>query len=943
MTTSYKLLSFAIIYFHLIIFFNGFIFSVIMAIYNTGRYLDDSIGSILNQTINFESIQIILVNDGSIDQTEETCLIYKNKQPKNIIYIKIEHSGVSKARNVGINYSNGTYISFLDPDDKWDYKAFKYMLTFLENNKDINFVAGRIKFFEANNHFHPLDYKFNRTRIINLTNEYNCIQLSASSCIFRKTLFDNNNFDEKVSLSEDSLFLNKILLLKPLYGLIKEAIYYYRRRFDSSSVIQNTKYNIHFYYEHIPLVIFKLINISKSIYNKIIPFIQFIIAYEILFKIKMELNNYLDSVSYQTYNIKIKESLKLIEDKYILEQNYFSYKDKFVVLFIKHNKDLRYNIKFENNCLMYKKNIIIDLNKDNNIFLWNIIEINNNVLHLEGKDNFWMPKDTYFIFCQLGNISNDNNHFFPKYIDYPNYDIITMYGTIEKGRIFVFNIPINDRKIPLTLYFYISYLNFTLEIYTSFTWFCHISNFFNGYLISDNYIIKNENKRLIILKKNKVNLLESEYLFCEEIKKKTKNYIIKLRKHINNKKNIQNKSQIWIINDIKDRARDNGEYFFRYLNIKQYEGIKFYFAIQKNCSDFKRLQKIGNILDLNSFRYFYIILEVNKIISSTTDNYAYNTFEGDYKFIKDLFYFDFIYLQNEFIKDDLSRQINRYNKNFNMLLASSFMEYKAILNPKYGYNKNNLITAIFPRYEYLKIIKNNLKTEKRIIIYPTYRKTIKESINPITHTSIYYNSFTFTEYYNFYNNLMNDKRLRLIMNQYNYTGLFCINSYFSSQLNDFNENEKFTIHNNCDDNKNIIFNSSILVTDYLNLFFDFGYLKKPVIYTQFDYNEYIIKDTPKGFYNYYNDGFGPICNDIQCTVDEIIYEIKTNCKLRKKYLRRIKKFFKFSNNDNNERIYNGIIKINKSNKNIKYLFNLSFFLLFIKLFYYIKKQNKLGN
>lgn len=205
---------------------------MIIPIFNTGRYLDDSFGSILNQTINFESIQVILVNDGSIDQTEEICLHYGYKFPKNIIYIKMQHSGVSMARNIGMKYIHGIYVSFLDPYDKWDNKAFKYALSFLENNKDINFIAGRIKFFEANNNFHPLDYKFNQTRIINLTNEYNCIQLSASSCIFRKSILNNNTFDEKVSSSED-----KILLLQPLYGLIKESIYYYRRRLDSSSAV----------------------------------------------------------------------------------------------------------------------------------------------------------------------------------------------------------------------------------------------------------------------------------------------------------------------------------------------------------------------------------------------------------------------------------------------------------------------------------------------------------------------------------------------------------------------------------------------------------------------------------------------------------------------------------------------------------------------------------
>ena len=55
----------------------NFIFSVIMAIHNTGRYLDQSIGSLLNQTLNFEVIQIILINDGSIDNSEEICLKYK--------------------------------------------------------------------------------------------------------------------------------------------------------------------------------------------------------------------------------------------------------------------------------------------------------------------------------------------------------------------------------------------------------------------------------------------------------------------------------------------------------------------------------------------------------------------------------------------------------------------------------------------------------------------------------------------------------------------------------------------------------------------------------------------------------------------------------------------------------------------------------------------------
>lgn len=115
-----------------------------MAIYNTGRYLNESISSILNQTVGYQNIQIILVNDGSSDNSEEICLAYQRNYPNNIIYKKIENSGVSNARNTGMKLAKGEYINFLDPDDRWDYKAFEYILSVFKNHKDINFVSGRM-------------------------------------------------------------------------------------------------------------------------------------------------------------------------------------------------------------------------------------------------------------------------------------------------------------------------------------------------------------------------------------------------------------------------------------------------------------------------------------------------------------------------------------------------------------------------------------------------------------------------------------------------------------------------------------------------------------------------------------------------------------------------------------------------------------------------------
>ena len=123
------------------------------------------------------------------------------------MYINIEHSGVSKARNVGMNYDIGKYINFLDPDDKWESNAFKNILLYFKLNKDIDFVAGRLKFFEAKEKYHPLDYKYYKTRKVNLTLEYNCIQLSVSCCIFRNSLIKHNHFKEGVFSGEDARFV----------------------------------------------------------------------------------------------------------------------------------------------------------------------------------------------------------------------------------------------------------------------------------------------------------------------------------------------------------------------------------------------------------------------------------------------------------------------------------------------------------------------------------------------------------------------------------------------------------------------------------------------------------------------------------------------------------------------------------------------------------------
>ena len=106
--------------------------------------------------------------------------------------------------------------------------------------------------------------------------------------------------------------------------------------------------------------------------------------------------------------------------------------------------------------------------------------------------------------------------------------------------------------------------------------------------------------------------------------------------------------------------------------------------------------------------------------------------------------------------------------------------------------------------------------------------------------------------------------------------------------------------------------SKLLITDFSSTFFDFGYLHKPVIYTQFDTEKFFegqIYD--KGYFDYEKDGFGPITKTIEETVDTIIKAIDNNCVIDKKYEQRINKFYKYTDDKNSERIYNKIIELDE--------------------------------
>lgn len=121
--------------------------SVIVPIYNVEKYLDRCVDSIINQT--YKNLEIVLVDDGSLDNCPKMCDDYAEKDSR-IKVVHKENGGLSDARNAGMKVATGEYVSFIDSDDYVSLDFYETLLdTIVDNNSDI-VECGVVKFYEDN-------------------------------------------------------------------------------------------------------------------------------------------------------------------------------------------------------------------------------------------------------------------------------------------------------------------------------------------------------------------------------------------------------------------------------------------------------------------------------------------------------------------------------------------------------------------------------------------------------------------------------------------------------------------------------------------------------------------------------------------------------------------------------------------------------------------------
>lgn len=224
--------------------------SIIVPVYNNEKKLSRCLDSILSQT--YTDIEVLLINDGSTDNTIKICNAYKEMDSRIKVF-NISNSGVSAARNLGIANASGEYIGFVDSDDYIDSSMYEKLLKqILNHNSDICFTeyylltgSGKKPIVMKEKHMlreEIVDYflpKFISS--CSLDGNHQTLYIgSLCRCLFKREVIVNSQIRlrNELSYGEDLIFLIETLLVSTSVDFVTQPLYYYVRNESKSTTQQ---------------------------------------------------------------------------------------------------------------------------------------------------------------------------------------------------------------------------------------------------------------------------------------------------------------------------------------------------------------------------------------------------------------------------------------------------------------------------------------------------------------------------------------------------------------------------------------------------------------------------------------------------------------------------------------------------------------------------------
>ncbi len=896
---------------------------------------------ILNQQ-NFDLSEVeVIVVDGS-DTPIDTAEIEKYQEKVALIYENIPYAETAALYNAGLSKVKGEIVNFITTS-----AFYSSTNVFVHGSKS---TVDRTVVLNVGYHDRDIDVRSvypiqpNASRNYNLEKEPHAFSLNLFGYFFHTELLEGMKFEESYFDECDMKFILDFIRVNYRFYYRHNAKITSYEPFENNTSKCAIQYKPWWYNESLE----NYYNEVKGV--EVLPvYFQEAIMYLVFAKINCNLQDRNKGIvpkeDYEQFAERIFKVISCLDDRVILqlgvdgEGNSFKHKFKiprWIRMYLLKNKykhlGLEINEHITNDKLFYatfkeelkiSKTFISQLSQEKvTVYAMNQ---KNNKLRIDCSTTIvdYLDEDSFDLYAT---IESRNPEIPVKRIEVEKsgiYPLMKIFGkTISKRYRFIIELDLDEIDYKDKLCVYADYAGKTIKHNFAFSSvYSRLSDYKNSFWRVGRFLLVNKKNNIFFEKASLKQRIKHEYNFdkarLKEIKGKLFSVygmkviiliLFRLLYYIT--RPVYKRKHIWMAWDKLYKAGDNGEYMYQYCHKNKKANV--YYLIKKDSPDYKRLKKQNrkHVVVFKSFKARFVALHSEVILNTHANIVSSCGFDYMAKpYICGLFNPEVICIQHGLTIQRIAQYQNRLFDNIKLYCCASPVEVENITSEMYGYSPESIKLTGLARYDGLKS-----NDQKIILITPTWRRNVVNS--SVAHIKKSHNdNFKNSDYFQIYNSLINNPELISCANSTGYKIIYLLHPAMSGQLEDFDRNEFVDIVPATGDinYEKILTESSLMVTDYSGVQFDFAYQRKPLVYYHPDR---LPPHYDVGLLDYETMAFGPVCKNEEQIVSELCDYMRNNCVIKEKYKTNADKFFAFDDFGNCERIYSEIMSYLKEIKRI---------------------------
>lgn len=804
--------------------------SVIVPVYNVEKYLSICLDSLVNQTIDKSKMEVLVINDGSPDNSWDICLEYSRKYDFIKIFSK-ENEGLSATRNFGIKHAKGKYLFFLDSDDYFTPETVKDVTDFFDTVYDeVDMVTYNEVRYNGDVILKP-HFRFamlEKQGVYDLEEYPYLTQTRVNVCV--KNIGDDNilfNTTPGFKL-EDQEYCNRVLMPKMKLGYCSSGAYMYNKG-NETSIMQ--VYFHAFYLFETSMEYFEAL--FANFEDRVPPYFQAMFVNDINWRLTADI-----LYPYHYEGEKFERAMRRIIDlinrvdcsTFINHPNIDIYR---ACYWIKKKE----NAKIEFACTDKSVSLIID---GEEAYSQPYLTVIGHKPRVEG-DTFkltgfikspifnFLSEDDYAVYAiengerkKLELFTSVHSNYKAK-IETNHFPAFHYSCNLRENRKIRFEVEVKGYRYP-TKYWFMPYSGVSLKMVRT--------------MNRGKYMIKNK-KRYLSVKPATQAAIDFSAL------KNTLRFITHPRTALLRLKSIsyRKKHRIWLYYDFYTVEKDNGYYQFA-NDLKHDDGVERYYVLTHEYEDLDKVftpEQKKHLVKAGSKEHRLLFICAERIFTAYYGLAPINPFDTalmKYQY-EDLLRFRTIYLQHGVLHASLRLNNSEERSQAEEIVVSSPFEVKNYME-NYAYNRENLITTGMARYDH---IDRDHQPKNRILFAPSWRKYLtteikasnwEANVEKIEQSDYYKNFFAFLSDKQLHRKLEESKvylDIKLHPIIANLTELFQIDCEYINMVG-----------GNVD-----VADYKAFVTDFSSFVFDFAYLNRPIMYFVPDYPQF------KSGMNHYRD------------------------------------------------------------------------------------------